>query len=143
MRYWAMFEHAVELEISGLRVACPHGGPKLGWLDPYAWVTKLQAESGSRLCAVMSIRHVADYLGLNWKSLKNIDKRSLEWRLGPVDLKGGRVIGMDEFAIQCGHRYVTVIIEAARKPARWFGRECSREGIRPLFSLSLATAPGA
>ena len=83
-----MFEHAVELEISGLRVACPHGGPKLGWLDPYAWVTKLQAESGSRLCAVMSIRHVADYLGLNWNSLKNIDKRSLEWRLGPVDLKG-------------------------------------------------------
>ena len=37
--------------------------------------------------------------GLNWKTVKNIDKRSLERRLKPVDLTGVRVIGMDEFAI--------------------------------------------
>ena len=47
--------------------------------------------------------------------VKNIDKRSLERRLGPVDLKGVTVIGMDEFAIQRGHRYATVVIEPARK----------------------------
>lgn len=87
----------------------------LGWLDPYARVTKRQAERVSRLCAMMLIRHVADYFGLNWKTVKNIDKRSRERRLGPVDLKGVTVIGMDEFAIQRGHRYATVVIEPARK----------------------------
>ena len=126
-----MFEHAVELQIPRVRVACPHCGPKLellGWLDPYARVTKRLAESVSRLCAVMSNRHVADDFGLNWKTVKNIDKRSLERRLGPVDLKGVTVIGMDEFAIQRGHRYATVVIEPARKRVLWVGRERSREG---------------
>ena len=98
-------------------------------------MTKRLAESVSRLCAVMSIRHVADYFGLNWKTVKNIDKRSLERRLGPVDLKGVTVIGMDEFAIQRGHRYATVVIEPSRKRVLWVGRERSREGMRPFFTL--------
>ena len=133
-----IFEHAVELETPRVRVACPHCGPKRelrGWLDPYARVTKRLAESVSRLCAVMSIRHVADYFGLNGKTVKNIDKRSLERRLGPVDLKGVTVIGMDEFAIQRSHRYAMVVIEPARKRVLWVGRERSREGIRPFFTL--------
>ena len=60
-------------------------------------------------------RHVADCFGLNGKTVKNIDKRSLARRLSPVDLKGGTVIGMDEFAIQRGHRYTEVVIEPNRK----------------------------
>ena len=88
-----MFEHAVELQIPRVRVACPHCGPKLellGWLDPYARVTKRLAESVSRLRAVMSIWHVGDYFGVNWKTFKNIDKRSFEQRMGPMDLNWGR-----------------------------------------------------
>lgn len=57
-------------------------------------VTQRLAESVSRLCAVMSIRHVAGYFDLNWKTVKEIDKRLLERRLGPVDLAGVAVIGM-------------------------------------------------
>jgi hypothetical protein len=34
----------------------------------------------------------------------------------PVDLDGLEVIGMDEFAIQKGHRYATVIVEPTRRP---------------------------
>jgi hypothetical protein len=47
-----LFEHAVELEVPRLRVACPHCGPKLellAWLEPYARVTRRLAESVSRL----------------------------------------------------------------------------------------------
>jgi hypothetical protein len=38
---------------------------------------------------------------------------SLERRLGPVDLSTVRVIAIDEFAIQLGHRYATVVVARA------------------------------
>jgi transposase len=44
-----------------------------------------------------------------------LDFASLQRQLGPVDLDGLEVIGMDEFAIRTGHRYATVIVEPTRK----------------------------
>ena len=40
---------------------------------------------------------------------------------------------MDEFAIQKGHRYATVIVEPACKRVLWVGRGRSREDVRPFF----------
>jgi transposase len=133
-----LFEHAVELEVPRLRVACAHCGPKLEllpWLSRYARVTARLAESVVRLCAVMSLRHVAAYVGLDWKTVKEIDKRYLAARLGPVDLSGVTILGLDEFAIQKGHRYATVVIEPARKRVLWVGRGRAREDLRPFFRL--------
>jgi transposase len=42
---------------------------------------------------------------------------------------------MDEFAIQKGHRYATVIVEPASKRVLWVRRGRSREEIRPFFEL--------
>ncbi len=40
---------------------------------------------------------------------------------------------MDEFAIQKGHRYATVIVEPYTKRVLWVGRGRGREDIRPFF----------
>jgi transposase len=133
-----LFEHAVELIVPRVRVACPACGPKLerlSWLAPYARVTQRLGESVGRLCAVMSIRHVARFFGLDWKTVKRVDRARLERVLGEVDLDGLEVIAMDEFAIQKGHRYATVIVEPRRKRVLWVGRGRGREDVRPFFEL--------
>src|SRR3546814_14104134 len=42
---------------------------------------------------------------------------------------------MDEFAIQKGHRYATVVVDVARKRVLWVGRGRSRAKVRPFFEL--------
>ena len=133
-----VFEHRVELIVPRVRVACPHCGPKLerlSWLAPYARVTQRLAESVGRLCTVMAIRHVARFFGLDWKTVKRIDRTHLERALGPIDVEGLEVIALDEFAIQKGHRYATVIVEPTCKRVLWVGRGRGREDIRPFFEL--------
>lgn len=133
-----LFEVPVELIVPRLRVSCPRCGPKLErlpWLANYARVPARLAASVSRLCKVMSIRHVAGFYGLSWTTVKRIDHRALAAELGPIDLAGVTVIGMDEFAIQKGHRYATVIVEPQRKRVLWVGRGRGRADVRPFFEL--------
>ncbi len=133
-----LFEHAVELVVPRLRLACPRCGPRLEWLDwlaPHARVTRRLAESVARLCAGTSVRHAARWFGLDWKTVKAIDFRHLERTLGPADLDGVRLLAMDEFAIQKGHRYATVVVDPERKRVLWIGRGRSRAEIRPFFDL--------
>ena len=133
-----MFEDPVELEVERLRLACPCCGPRLEqleWLDAHARVTRRLAESAARLCAATSILQTARWFGLDWKTVKAIDFRHLERTLGPIDLTGVTVIAMDEFAIQKGHRYATVVVEPERKRVLWVGRGRSRAEVRPFFEL--------
>jgi transposase len=133
-----LFEYRIELIVPRVRVECPSCGPKLerlAWLEPYARVTQRLADSVVRLCQVASILHVARWFGLDWKTVKELDRAGLERQLGPVDLDGVEVIVMDEFAIQKGHRYATVIVEPTRKRVLWVGRGRGREDVRPFFSL--------
>lgn len=120
------------------RVRCPSCGPKLEelpWLGRYCRVTKRLAESVGRLCQVASIKHVGAFFDLSWSTVKAIDKRFLAETLGPVDLTGVDVIAMDEFALQKGQRYATVIVEPLVKRVLWVGRGRSRESIRPFFEM--------
>jgi transposase len=133
-----LFDADTHLLVHRVRVACPTCGPKLeqlSWLEPYARVTTRLAHSVARLCRVLSIKHTADYFSLNWKTVKAIDKAYLRRTLGEVNLDGLEQIAMDEFAIQKGHRYATVIIEPANRRVLWVGRGNRKEDVRPFFDL--------
>jgi len=138
IRNLPVFEDAVELRVPRLRLACATCGPRLeqlDWLDPHARVTRRLAQSVARLCTVTSLLHAARWFGLDWKTVKRIDFQHLERTLGPVDLTGVTVIAMDEFAIQKGHHYATVVVEPQRKRVLWVGRGRSRAEVRPFFEL--------
>ncbi|HVT39839.1 MAG TPA: ISL3 family transposase [Gemmatimonadaceae bacterium] len=121
-----------------VRLRCPRCGPTVEavpWLDRYQRMTTRLAEAIARLARVLPIKHVALWFGVGWETVKQIDKRALVARLGPVDLSDVRVIALDEFAIQRGHRYATIVVEVPSKRVLWVGRGRSRDEIRPFFTL--------
>lgn len=127
---WLVFPRA--------RLLCPRCGPTVEdvpWLDRYQRMTKRLAQKIAGLASVLPIKHVAEWFGVSWDTVKQIDQRSLEQRLGPVDLSTVRVIAIDEFAIQRGHRYATVVVEPMTKRVLWVGRGRGREDLRTFFDL--------
>lgn len=83
----------------------------------------------------MPVKAVAQFYRLNWHTAKEIHKRALQARLNPVDLSHVTLLLMDEFAIQKGHRYASVLVDPTRKEVLWVGRGRSRKDVRPFFEL--------
>ena len=63
---------------------CGKVGEDLGLMDPYMRVTRRMANYIIELCKLMSIREVAEHLGLDWKTVKEIHKRYLKDCLYPL-----------------------------------------------------------
>jgi transposase len=120
------------------RVECPRCGPTVEavpWLDRYQRMTTRLAAAIARLAQVLPIKHVAQWYGVGWDTVKQIDQRALTARLGSIDLHGVRVIAIDEFALRRGYRYATIVADACTKRVLWVGRGCRREDLRPFFLL--------
>ena len=118
------------------RVKCARCGTaieKVAWLSPYARVTDRLANSAAILCRDMPIRQVAEHYGLSWDTVKRIHKAYLRQHIAEPDLSEVSMLGMDEFAIQKGHRYATVILEPSTRRVLWVCRGRGREDIRPFF----------
>jgi len=126
----------VRLFLWRFRVACHTCGPRLerlDWLEPRSRVTKRMAEDVAQLCRILPIKHVAERCGLDWHTVKAIDKAWLERTLPPLDMTGVEKLIMDEFAIHKGHRYATLIIDAETRRVLWVGQGRGREAVRPFF----------
>ena len=133
-----IWDFRTRLTVHCRRVLCTRCGcrtEQIEWLDRYSRVTKRLADAVVLLCEVLPIQHVAQHYGMSWNTVKRIHKAHLQKELEPADLSGITVIGMDEFAIQKGHRYATVIVDMDTKRVLWVGRGRGREDIRPFFHL--------
>lgn len=130
----AVMEHDTWLRLPRARLRCPTCGPTVEdvpWLDKHQRMTKRLAEKVARLAMVLPLEHVAAWFGLHWTTVKTIHARALAAQLGPVtreSLRGVRYLALDEFAIQKGHRYATVIVDPETKRVLWVARARSRGG---------------
>lgn len=126
------------LVVPRARVQCPTCGPTVEavpWLDRYQRLTTRLAEAIARLAQTMALSHVAQWYGVSWDTVKQIDQRALAQRLGPVSLDGLRVIAIDEFALHKGHRYATIAVEPYTKRVLWVGTGRGRDDLRAFFTL--------
>lgn len=126
------------LVIPRARLECPRCGPTIEdvpWLDRYQRMTKRLAEKIAALATVLPIKHVAEWFRVSWGTVKQIDQRALERRLGSLDLRGVRRIAIDEFALHKGRQYATLVVDAMTKRVLWVGRGRSSEELGTFFAL--------
>lgn len=101
---------------------------------PCQRVTKRLALYVHELCKMLTVKEVADHLGLNWKTVRRIDKHFLETQYGKIDTSGVRILAVDEIAIRKGHRYLTVILDYERGRVIWVGKHRRAKTLRRFFN---------
>ncbi len=97
------------------RVACQDCGvirqAPVNFAEPRRRHTKSFARYALELSRLMTIKDVAQHLGVSWDVIKEIQKQDLQRRFGKPKLKHLRRIAVDEISVGQGHRYVTVVLD--------------------------------
>jgi transposase len=100
---------------------------------PYQRVTRRLAHYIHALCKVLTVKEVAHHLGLNWKTVKNIDKAFLEQAYKKTDYAGLTILAVDEIAVHKGHRYMTVVLDYLTGRVVWLGKDRKAETLTRFF----------
>ena len=59
----------------------------------------------------MTLQDVSNHLGVSWDTIKEIHSSYLERHYSPPSLDGVENIGIDEFAVEKGHVYKTIVVD--------------------------------
>ena len=106
---------------------------------PYLRVTSRLALYIYQLCRLMTVTDVARHLGLNWKTVKDIDKYYLEREYGQPDLDGLRILAVDEISVRKGHRYLTVVLDYLSGRVVFVGKHRRAKTLERFFNQLNAT----
>jgi transposase len=83
----------------------------IDFADPRRRYTHAFERYALELSKSMTIKDVADHLGVGWDAVKDIQKRHLQRHFTKPKLKHLRLLGVDEISIGKGHRYLTVVLD--------------------------------
>ena len=84
---------------------------KIGFADPRVTYTKSFRQYALELSRHMTIKDVAEHLGISWDVIKEIQKADLQRRFGRPKLSHLRQIAIDEISTAKGHRYLTIVLD--------------------------------
>jgi len=101
---------------------------------PYLRVTQRLARYIYQLCRFMTVSDVAQHLGLDWKTVKDIDKLYLERDYGQPDLRGLRILAVDEISIRKGHSYLTVVLDYITGRVLFVGKNRRAKTLKRFFN---------
>lgn len=122
-----------------VRVDYPHCGvvtEELPFCDPWAGYSKRLAADVAHSCReTRSLKAIAEQYGLDWKTVKEIDKRALAEELPHPQDTPAQILAVDEFSIKRRHRYGTTVIDAEQKAVLGAGKDRKQETLEEFFSL--------
>jgi transposase len=137
----------VFLEFEVRRVQCRGCGKvkteALDFLADNPFYTRRFAWHIGRRCRHSSIRDVAKEFGLDWHTVKSLDKQYMAEQLRRVGLPGPEAIGIDEISIRKGRTYRIVVSDLIRKRPLWFGGADRSEASMAQFYAALGPRKSA
>jgi len=84
---------------------------KIGFAEGRLSYTRSFERYALELSRSMTIKDVADHLGVSWDVIKEIQKRHLKRRFDKPKLKHLKQIAIDEISTGKGHRYMTIVMD--------------------------------
>ncbi|MEA1965095.1 MAG: ISL3 family transposase [Candidatus Aerophobetes bacterium] len=136
IRDLSIFEFKSYLVLDKYRVKCPNCGvkvEKLDFADIYSRCTDRFEEYVARLCQITSVKQVADLLEMDWKTVKDIDKKYLKREFAIPDYDDLRILGVDEISSKKGHHYFTVVTNMEKTKVIWVGKKRKKETLDSFF----------
>jgi len=81
----------------------------------------------------MTVQDVAKNLKMGWHTVKAIDKTYLEKHFSRPPLRHVQYLGIDEFAVQKGHKYNTIVVDLGTGAVLYVGDGRSAESLKPFW----------
>ncbi len=81
----------------------------------------------------MTIQDVAQFLGISWDVIKDIQKRYLKKKYGKIKLKNLEYIAIDEIAVKKGHKYLTVVMDLISGHVVFVGDGKGADALKPFW----------
>lgn len=106
---------------------------KIGFANPRRTYTKAWARYALELTGVMTIKDVAEVLGVTWDVVKEIKKTFLQKHFSRPPLKDVTHLAIDEICIGSGHRYLTIVIDWASGAVLFVGEGKSADALGPFW----------
>jgi len=127
----------VEITLAIQRVECRRCGrirqAKVDFADPRRRYTRSFERYALELSRCMTIKDVADHLGVSWDVIKDIQKRFLRRRFSKPKLSKLRWIAIDEISIGRGHRYITVVLDLKSGAVIYVGQGKGADALDPFW----------
>jgi transposase len=85
------------------------------------------------LSRYMTIKDVAEHLGVSWDIVKDIQKRHLTRHYAQPALKDVRQIAIDEICVGRGYRFLTLVLDLESGAVLFVGKGKKAESLRPFW----------
>lgn len=137
LRDLSCFEYNTYLFIEKFRVDCPRCGIKveeLKFARVFSHCTIRFEDYVAKLCRILPVSQVAELLNLDWKTVKEIDKKYLEEKFSNPDYSSLKILAIDEISYKSGHKYLTVVLDLEKTRVVWAGKGRSNQTLDKFFA---------
>jgi len=113
----------------------------IGFAEPRRRYTHAFERYALELSRHMTIKDVADHLGVGWDTIKDIQQRHLEKHFAKPKLKHLRLLAIDEIAVGKGHHYLTVVLDLESGAVVFVGEGKGAEALEPFWQRLRPSGP--